>query len=710
MMQPQDSQTQGSIPGMGPVASTPRLAPPNTSFDPLSIMIDQEIVGMVASRKEQSKTWRRTRRLIWDRITEHIKGNYDTSGKEPWQSRTFIHLTSKVSEIVTANMHQSVLGPDMPVEYQARRTDYDPTVRGINEIIADDFDRCGAKIQLTDFIRNMVQLGTSVGEVGYDKQYETVMVKNRIPQMPMEIQGMLGGMGVQANEPFVPKRMLVKDNATITNLDLYDIYPQPRKPEISKDSWIIVESKITNRELVNGMNDSDPYYKYDNVSETLLEGSGAGRIENEPEKQIKRYALLDYNYYATYLDPDREHTLDTFYGQIPIWYLKPELRNNKKYQYQSVPGVLKVVDGQWLVWKRISPWRDGEPPFFKGNYIRVPGPEGFYGIGVGELVLGLQVEKNEIRNSRMDNINLSMNKIVAVLKDMVPKGEWDRLKSTPGAIWTFKGVDDVRKAMQQIEFGNVTTDSWEASAEVDKEAEEVTAANKVTQAAGGSGQDAGGSTFRGQQLNVQQAMGRWLLYARMLEWTGLSNAMRKFYQRIYQFKDLKDIGDILGPGRMKDFNLIVPEELEKIAKLVPLGVMSFENKGVKLAQMNQFTLQWQMQPWFKGLEVARAELTEMGYPEPDKFIFSDEEMQQYNQMKQMMITAASQNPGMPGGSSMTGNPGMPSQGPQTGPKGNSPSGQPIAGNVPGPTYGMPRPSLPARGPGASPMDLHGMPS
>lgn len=713
MMQPQDSQTQGMIPGMGPVTSTQRLSPPSSSMDPMSNMVDQEIVGMVSSRLEQSKQWRRTRRLIWDRCLQNFKGVYDTTGKESWQSKTHMPLTSKVVEIITANQFQTLLSTDTPTEYQTRRVDFDPSIRGINEIISDDFEKCQAKVQLTDFLRSNALFGTAIGEVGYLKQYETVMVKNRMPQMPPEIQGFMQNMGIQGSEPFVPKQMMVRDYATITNVDIYDFYPEPRKPEINKDMWCIVESKITNRELVMGSQDQDPYYRYDNINDRVLEGSGSNRIENDPEKQIKRYTLLDYNYYATYLDPDKEHKLLTFYGQIPVWYLNPKLRSDKRYQYQSVPGVIKVVDDAWLVWKRMSPWRDGEPPFFKGNYIRIPGPEGFYGIGVAELVIGLQAEMNEIRNSRMDNINLSMNKIVAVLKDLVPKGEWDRLKSEPGAIWTIKGVDDVRKAIQTIEFGDVTRDSWQASAEVEQQAEEVTAANKVTQANGGSGGDSGGSTFRGQQLNVQQAMGRWMMYARMFEWTGLSQAMKKFYQRIYQFKELQDIADILGPTRMQNFQLIVPEQLEKMAKLVPLGVMSFENQGVKLAQLGQFTQQWQMQPWFKGLEVARAELQEMKVGEPDKFIFSDEEMKQYNQMKQAMLNQAGQPGGLlgPNGQPMPPQqPGMSQGGPQTGNRAGVPGGQPVAGNVPpGPLYGMPRPAMAARGPGASPMDLHGAP-
>lgn len=699
------------------IAPTPQEPPkPQMTGNKYMIMpkdqqVDMEVVGMVMGRFESSKTWRRMRRLIWDKAWQHMKGLYDKANKAAWQSTTFMPLTSKVVEVITSNLHSAVFSPEMPIEWQTKRSDLDPLVRSVNELIQTDFDKCQAKAHFTDFLRNMCVMGTSVGEVGYKKEMETVMIKQRLPG---DVTDMMKSMGMEGGEQFIPKQMLVKDYATITNVDLYDIYPQPEIAEFSKDTWVIHKSKITNRELKMGSQDPDPYYRFDNVTDDVLEGSGQSRIDVDPEKQTRRFALLDYQVYHHFLDPDREHELYTFYGQIPVWYLKPELLKDKSRQYDSVPGCLKVVDGQWVIWKRLSPWRDGEPPYFKGNYIRIPGQ--FYGIGVAELVMGLQIEKNEIRNSRMDNINLSMNKIVAVIKDMVPPNEWNRLVSEPGAIWLFKGVDDIRKAIQQIEMGNVTQDSWIASKEVDQEAQEVTAANKVTQAAGGSdSSDSGGSTFRGQMLNVQQATGRWMLYARLFEWMGLMPAVKKFYHRIYQFKSFKDAQEILGPARAQNFQFIPPEDLEKIAKLVPLGVMTMENKGVKLAQMNQFATLWMQQPFFKPLEFSRKMWVEMGNPEPDAVLFSDDEMQQYNEMKQMMITAASQNPGMPqpggmgGPSGLLGPNGQPAQGPQTGSKGNVPGGQAVAGNVPGPNYGVPRPALQARGPGASPIDSHGVP-
>jgi hypothetical protein len=204
-----------------------------------------------------------------------------------------------------------------------------------------------------------------------------------------------------------------------------------------------------------------------------------------------------------------------------------------------------------------------------------------------------------------------------------------------------------------------------------------------------------------------------MLYARVLEVMGLAPAIKKFYQRIYQFKSYKDAAEILGPERAQNFQFIAPEDLEKIAKLVPLGTMTMENKGVQLAQLAQFVSQWAQQPWFKGLEVARTELIKMGFPEPDKFLFSDEEMKQFNQMRQQMI-AQSQMMGMPGMPPPSGNPGLLGPNgqslPQSGNRAGVPNHQPVAGNVPGPTYGMARASIPARGPGASPMDLTGHPA
>jgi len=127
-----------------------------------------------------------------------------------------------------------------------------------------------------------------------------------------------------------------------------------------------------------------------------------------------------------------------------------------------------------------------------------------------------------------------------------------------------------------------------------------------------------------------------------------------------------------------------------VAKLVPLGTMTLENKGVKLAQLNQFSQTWLPFPFFKKLEAARKIWLEMGFPEPDSILFSDEEMKSFNDFQKQMMGQ--------GGNMGSPQPGQPPQ-----PGGNSP----FAGGTPPPSNGMIRLPMPQNGPGVSPLDLTG---
>jgi hypothetical protein len=182
------------------------------------------------------------------------------------------------------------------------------------------------------------------------------------------------------------------------------------------------------------------------------------------------------------------------------------------------------------------------------------------------------------------------------------------------------------------------------------------------------------------------------MYSRILEKTGLAKAYAKMYQRIYQFKGWKEAEQILGPKRAQDFQFVSPEDLEMMAKIVPLGVTTMENKGVKLAQMADEYKLFNGQPWFKSVDFARRMIVTGGDNDPDMFIMSDEELKIFNQAKIEAIQQTGLNPGMP-----------------SSPAPDIHQNSPIAGNTPPPMHGMPRPSMPARGPGASPIDAQGMP-
>lgn len=691
-----------------------KFSPQQLASMPMAMAMNAEIAQMVANRFDLSKQARRNKWMIWNKAWDHYRMIYDASGKENWQSKLFMPSTTKVIETITANMYSALMAPEMPAEWEAIQSANSSNVENVNEIVAHDMKKSNFRTSFgSDFLRELVMLGTAIGKVGYVKEYQDVMIKQR---MQDSMSMMLAQMGLNpgsANERMVPKRMLVKDHATFERRDLYDIYPEPYTHEISPKHWIIEKSTITNAELINGTQNKDPYFKLENVTPQLLMSTpGTYAIHEDPEKQIIKRALNRIPVAMHYLDPDRPHELYEYWGPVPRGWLFPELQNDPIAKYESVPAWIWVVDRQWVVRKRLCPYRDGENPYVRGHYIRIPGE--WYGCGVAELMMGLQIEQNELRNTRVDNVNLMLNKIIAVLKDKVH--DWDRLVSEPGAIWVFKGIDDIRHALMPVEIPDMTRDAYLASKEVEDQIQEVTAATNTTVGVGGESGDAGGGTFRGQLLNQQNAAARPLLYARVLELGGLADVYKKFYHRIYQFKGYDQIIGILGNDRFQKFTFLAPEQLEMIANLTAKGVMAAENKGIKLAQWAQFVKQFEGQPWMKLIEIAREELIDMGYPDPDKYVFSDSESQTYIQQTQQM-QAASQLGGMGTSGLMPPNA---TGGPSSGPSGIqgrvmngqrlSPLGQPVAGNVPsrGVMSGV-RPALPAVGPGASPMDLVGRP-
>lgn len=674
------------------VVDAPMEVQPEAKEVPVTELVDGEIRSMIMKRKEASRTWRQAKKEIWDKCWNHYKQIYDNTNKETWQSTTFIPASPKVAEVIASNMHSAQLSPDKPVEYQARQPMFEAPVRDVNDLLSVDCDRSQFKVHWTDVLRTKCIIGSGIGKVEYRKEYATVTLKERVKKIPgMDMMRQLLGLPPAPSETTVQKRMLVKDYSCTKNVDPYNCYPEPGSIEIDKDHWFIEEGKICNYKLIELA--QDPENPVVNITPELL-ANGPNQV-TDSDKQEKDAALDEPIKPTAYLDPDQEHVLDEYWGPAPIWMVQPELYGDESRKYESVHAWFWLIDGIHVVRKQITPFRDAEPPYVKDVYIRVPGQ--FWGIGPLELILGLQVELNELRNTRQDNVNIMLNKVMAVIKSAIASGEFSRLVSGPGAVWLFDNIDDIKKAIMPVDFPDVTADSWRSSSEVYNEIQEVTAATKATVGAGGGEDQAGGATFRGQLLNKQTSSERFIMYARMSEITGLGKAYSKMYHRIYQYKGWKEAEEILGPQRAAQFQFVAPELLDTMAKLVPLGVTTMENKGVKLAQKAEEFKMFSAFPWFKQVEAAR-EMVTIGGDVPDRTIMSDEELQQFNQAKQQMIQEAGMPPGQPG---MDGGPmgGMEDTGPMN----------PVAGDVPGPTDGQPMPAMAARGPGASSIDAAGVP-
>jgi hypothetical protein len=686
-----------------PAEQSPEQLAMNYASLPVESMVDMEICEMVVNRKRSSEDARRMKKIVWDKCWDHYRNVYDVSGKEAWQATTFQPETAKVIEAITSNLHTTALGPEMPIEWQCKVKEYEQNVLDTNDILRNDFVKGRAKVKYTDLIRSLCVVGTSIGKVGYCKESETVMVKQRGKISVMDrFMEAIGRPVPKPMDTYVPQDMLVKDWAEIEYRDLYKFFPQPGSTDIDKDHWYIEESEISNAQLSKLAQDPDDTQRIRPIPYDIFTSSQKNPDDYNADLASRRMALMQSSTTQFYFDPDMPHQLLEMWGPVPCWMLKPEERNDESKRYKQYNAWIWVIDGRWVARAQLCPYRDAAPPYFKSTYIQIPGD--FYGVGPAELMLGLQIDLNETVNTGSDQVNLSLNKIVAILKDKVPTDCWNRLVSKPGAQWLFENVQRVQDAMQIIEFPPITRD-WYMKIQMIRDAiAEVTAANKVTLGVGGGSDEAGGGTFRGQLLNKHSSNERFMLYSRVYETTGLADAFRKMYHRVYQFKDYESVENVIGKDRAATFEFLPPEKLEQVANLVPLGVLAAETKGVKLAQKAQMVQLFAQYPWFKTYELCRSMWIDMGNADADTVTFSKEEMNQFNEFRRQVMAETAQGPmggqAAPGGQS--GGPGGASA-PAT------PGGMPVAGNTMGPSEGMPLEAMPARGPGASSIDVEGMP-
>jgi hypothetical protein len=696
MDSPQFPQVNFDLQEVYPAQSAPiepAPIPQDTEIPWNTSPVDQAVIEMVTSRKKASEDFRRDKKNVLDKCWEHMLQVYDSTGKEYWQSQRFWPETPKVVETIVANLHAAHLVPKVPIEWQVKVKEAEEDVRNVNDMVQNDTNQGRFKLSFTDNLRELAILGTTVGRVDYEYCAEEVMVKTRRRAGLMD-RSMAQYTGQPVNDYNFDssiEKKVTADYAVSKYVDLYKIFPEPGSTEISKKNWIIQADKIKNAELIRLANDPDEYYRLENITAELLSSPGNNAQTNDPLTQNKDDALLKNTVTIPHLDPDMEHELLEYWGPAPAWMVYPDLKENDDYKYKQVNGWFWVIDGKWLVRRKINCYRDGEPPYFKIPYIKVPGD--WYGIGPVELMMFLQIEKNELVNTALDNINIMLNKMVGILKDKVSKEDWARLESVPGGLWLFENTDDIRKVMMPIEFQNLLRDIYLAIEMVDRAIQEVTGAVKATLGVGGGSDEAGGGTLGGQVMNKQAASERFMLYARTIEASGLSDCFRKMYHRIYQFKTYENVEKIIGKERFKNFEFITPEDLDAVADLVPLGVMTLETKGVRLAQMDQFAQRWQGRQWLKEYDLARRTWIEMGNTDPDSVIFSPEEMAQFNDMRRQMM-------------SQMGGPGSETQVNAGG--GEQPSIESTSPTGPMGTR-MPMGAMPAQGPGVASQDFNGMP-
>lgn len=558
----------------------------------------------------------------WDRWERNYNNIYDpaiVAKKEPWQSTMFIPYSVTNVEVITSALFKILMGKRQPLMFVPREFGDEIQAELQSDVLQFELDKSDFSIEFYKTLKEVGIFGS-----GFMKFYWEKRMENRRVMKPVRL-GFTGTAksflrGEIRNPAEVvgfrqqTEAVLVYDRCRTENVHIRDVFLEPNAKDLSR---VLHRQKITYNELLvmakqknaNGK----PLVDQKSVDEML-------RVV-EPDSFDLDIAPIKYDIGET--DPElvrpdynKNHTVFEYWGPIPRKWIDLEMSEDgeeaKAKANEIVEGKILIASGNYYLASEENPHPSMQTPFLKFDYI----PCGqTYGKGICQLIEGLQEEGNEIRNLRVDNVNLTMNKMMVVVEKFLrdPK----EVRSAPGAVIRLKGneVTNANQGVFPLEIPPIDIGGYKETVEIERQIENTTAANRVAT----SGAPAGSNdTLGGMELARQAAYDRFSVYAFLIGLT-LKKAVIKVMELSYQNSSPERIQRILGnipieylPGeflaRWRLYKVIPPHEMTDMYDVVPADIFGMENKSQKaqaLASMGQLFASlvpgWDPKPLLKRL-------------------------------------------------------------------------------------------------------------
>ena len=582
----------------------PGIAQALPGDSPLTVTRKGELLSYIQSFYRRSWDARATRlHEKWDRSDRNYHGMYDPgrlAQKEPWQSRMFVDITLQNVEIICSQIHKTMMAPEPPIQTEAGPAGDDLQAQLIQEVMDYELRKGDFKTAFYDVLKESVRYGSGFMKLYWETVQDTRLRRTPVMQDPTSfvqaapMQSLDGAAPLPMPEvqsyQMAPQAVLLKNNLKCEKIHIRDIFGEPNSLTWDR---LIHRNKIAYGEIVRNIQ-AGVFFDVRGELEDLNEGDKF-EADISDIKQERGY----YDVPRPTAKFEKKHTVWEFWGDIPRKWIEFEIPEGDEAE-ELVPAKVLVASSVALLDSRENTEYDGQVPILKIDYIRTGEP---YGKGVCEMLFDDQDEINEFSNLGIDNMNLIINKGIAVIEEALVNAETD-LEVKPGWVLRFKGArldNDVNKGFAEINFPDMATSFFKHRADIQIGVQEKTGANRVTMGTAGSTPDTN-TTLGGMELSRQVFNERVAAYGMVMETSFLIKAAEKIYGILYQAIGQQGpalLQPILGDApttiaempilvqvpRFMAFALVPPEEVCKSYLFKPMGVFSMENKVVKSAQI-----------------------------------------------------------------------------------------------------------------------------
>jgi hypothetical protein len=355
----------------------------------------------------------------------------------------------------------------------------------------------------------------------------------------------------------------------IEPIDLFHIFPDYRAKSIRRMKYIIQLSYVDYEELESMYNAGF----YQNVPELLGKLESINAVDEYKKKRLSSVGIMD------------EYAFDATRRVVEV------------LEYWDREFIYTVGARRELLKKEKNPF-GGLLPFIMARYV--PVQHELYGIGIPEIAESLQEELNDVRNQRMDNVNLVINRMF--LANKYADIDFDALISYPGNVILTNDMASV----VALPTPDVTQSAYREEEIIKKDIDSAT--GEYPYSAGEPPQRRETATGI---VKLQQASNiRFDTVVKMLEFTVLRSIAKMFLWLDYHFLDPQDFAKIVGEEEFVARNgmAFYQQDIDAVLKqynFQPMGSATTAVKEVRIQQMMQAYQLFNQDPYINQLELRK---------------------------------------------------------------------------------------------------------
>lgn len=374
---------------------------------------DPEIIEVIREDYDRAAMYQRPYFDKFSRFFKQYNCIHDTVRENG--SNLFIPYIYNIVETALPKILGSIFDSKPYITYKP--VGLDDTVKGeamTNLVYYQMKQKMKAATRLYEIVKGCIIFGTAISKQVWKYEEKEVIRRTEELQDVIMDDGSVASVTVR-----VPKATTIVqyDAPDIQNIPLESFFHDPAYTDMGASPFVIHEFYKELHELKSG--EASGYYKN---TEKLFE-------EKEDGARRQRYDSSGIQ-------------LGNMKDGVRIW------------EYWTDEWCVTIANKDTVIRVEENPYYHKKKPFIKWCTVMMPNE--WYGKAMVETLVDLQAELNTVRNQRVDNVSLAINRMF-----LINKGadiDTAQLKSKPNG---FIEVDDIEKDIKELIFKDVTSGAYQ---------------------------------------------------------------------------------------------------------------------------------------------------------------------------------------------------------------------------------------------------------